>query len=67
MPRKWPRHFIVKPSGFYFQATSAMKRAGIALSGGAQRPGLADRLLARLLRAQRVQPCFQAVDRCVAV
>ena len=29
MPRKWPRHFLVKPSGFYFQATPAMKRAGI--------------------------------------
>jgi hypothetical protein len=30
MPRKWPRHFLVKPSGFYFQAPPAMKRAGIA-------------------------------------
>jgi integrase len=30
MPRKWPRHFLVKPSGFYFQATPAMKRAGIS-------------------------------------
>ncbi len=29
MPRKWPRHFLVKPSGFYFQATPAMKQAGI--------------------------------------
>ena len=29
MPRDWPRHFIIKRSGFYFQATPAMKRAGI--------------------------------------
>jgi integrase len=29
MPRKWPRHFLVKPSGFYFQTTPAMKQAGI--------------------------------------
>ena len=28
MPRKWPRHFIIRPSGFYFQATPAMKGAG---------------------------------------
>ena len=29
MPREWPRHFVIRPSGFYFQATPAMKRAGI--------------------------------------
>ena len=29
MPRDWPRHFVIRPSGFYFQATPAMKRAGI--------------------------------------
>lgn len=28
--RKFPRHFVVKPSGFYFQATTAMRAAGIA-------------------------------------
>ena len=29
MPRKYPRHFVTRPSGHYFQATPAMKRAGI--------------------------------------
>ncbi len=29
MPRKFPRHFVIRPSGFYFQSTPAMKRAGI--------------------------------------
>ena len=29
MPRNWPRHFVIRPSGIYFQATPAMKRAGI--------------------------------------
>ena len=29
MARKWPRHFVVKPSGFYFQATPPMRDAGI--------------------------------------
>lgn len=29
MPREYPRHFVIRPSGFYFQATPAMKRAGI--------------------------------------
>ena len=29
MPRDWPRHFVIRPSGFYFQATAAMRRAGI--------------------------------------
>ena len=28
MPRKYPRHFVTRPSGHYFQATPAMKRAG---------------------------------------
>ncbi len=29
MPRDYPRHFVIRPSGFYFQATPVMKRAGI--------------------------------------
>ena len=29
MPRDYPRHFVIRPSGFYFQATPAMRRAGI--------------------------------------
>ncbi len=29
MPSDWPRHFVIRPSGIYFQATPAMKRAGI--------------------------------------
>ena len=29
MPREYPRHFVIRPSGFYFQATPAMKRGGI--------------------------------------
>ena len=29
MPRKFPRHFVIRPSGFYFQTTPAMKRGGI--------------------------------------
>ena len=29
MPRKFPRHFVTRPSGFYFQATPAMRIAGI--------------------------------------
>ena len=29
MPRKFPRHFVTRPSGFYFQATPAMRSAGI--------------------------------------
>ena len=29
MPRSYPRHFVTRPSGHYFQATPAMKRAGI--------------------------------------
>ena len=29
MPREYPRHFVILPSGFYFQATPAMRRAGI--------------------------------------
>lgn len=27
--RKFPRHLVVKPSGFYFQATKPMRKAGI--------------------------------------
>ena len=29
MSRDWPRHFVILPSGFYYQATPAMRRAGI--------------------------------------
>lgn len=29
MPRDWPRHFVIRRSGFYYQATPAMRRAGI--------------------------------------
>ncbi len=29
MTRNFPRHFVIRPSGFYYQATPTMRRAGI--------------------------------------
>lgn len=55
--RKFPRHFVVKPSGFYFQATTAMRAAGIASES------LGTDLLAAKARAELLNSSWDKIRR----
>jgi len=57
VPRKWPRHFLVKPSGFYFQATPAMKRAGILSEP------LGNEMTAAIARAEALNSAWDDIRR----
>ncbi len=57
MPRNWPRHFVIRPSGFYFQATPAMKRAGIFSEA------LGKEITAAVARAQALNAAWDEIRR----
>ena len=57
MPRDWPRHFVIRPSGFYFQATPAVRRAGIFSEA------LGKEITASVARAQALNAAWDEIRR----
>ena len=57
MPRKWPRHFVIRPSGFYFQATPAMRRGGIVSEA------LGKDMTAAVVRARALNAAWDEIRR----
>ena len=55
--RKFPRHFVVKASGFYYQATPAMRAAGIASES------LGTDMTAAKMRADTLNAAWGAIRR----
>ena len=55
--RKFPRHFVVKESGFYFQATPAMRVAGICSES------LGTDMTAAKARAETLNAAWDAIRR----
>ncbi len=55
--RKFPRHFVIKASGFYFQATPAMRKAGIFSES------LGTDLTAAKARAKALNASWDAIRR----
>ncbi|MCZ6772747.1 MAG: tyrosine-type recombinase/integrase [Proteobacteria bacterium] len=57
MPRKYPRHFVTRPSGHYFQATPAMQRAGICSEP------LGTEMVAAIARADALNASWDEIRR----
>ncbi len=57
MPRDWPRHFVIRPSGFYFQATPTMRRSGIVSEA------LGKEITAAVARAEALNAAWDEIRR----
>jgi len=57
MPRNWPRHFVIRPSGFYFQATPTMRRSGIVSEA------LGKEITAAVARAEALNAAWDEIRR----